>query len=641
MAAVRLPDGKELEVEPGERARDVAQRIGPRLARDAVVAKLNGRLIDLDAPLDGGGDFEVVTKDSPEGLYVLRHSTAHAMAQAILELYPGSKLTIGPPVEDGFYYDIEVAGRISEDDLPRIEERMREIVERDLPIRREEISKGEAEELYRDNPYKLELIRELEDGEISIYRQGDFFDLCRGPHVPSTGRLGAFKLQSVAGAYWRGDEKNPMLTRIYGTAFPTEKQLKAHLRRLEEARRRDHRRLGKELGLFTFSPDVGAGIPLFLPKGETLRHLMESYVREVQTRHGYEHVWTGHLVNERLYEKSGHIEHYSDAMFPPMVEGETRYRLKPMNCPSHMTLFNSRAHSYRDLPVRYAEFATLYRYEKSGELSGLTRVRSLTQDDAHVFCTEDQIQEEFARALEIIREVLDTYGFSDYRVRLSLRDPESEKFVADDEKWARAEQALRDALDAAGIDYHPEAGEAAFYGPKADFMARDVLGREWQLSTIQVDFIQPARLGCEYIGEDDRPHTPVLLHRAVTGTTERFMAVLIEHYGGAFPTWLAPVQAVVIPIADRHLEYARRVRETLAEAGFRVEVDESLQTMQKKIRENARQKIPYLLVVGDSEVRAGAVNVRRRGEKTQEEVPLEEFARRLAEEVASRRSDRR
>ncbi len=636
MAAVRLPDGKELEIVPGERARDVAERIGPRLARDAVVAKLDGRLVDLDAPLDAGGEFEIVTRNSSEGLEVLRHSTAHAMAQAILELYPGSKLTIGPPIENGFFYDIEVNGRITDEDLPRIEERMREIVERDLPIEREGISKAEVERLYADNPYKLEIIDDLEDGDISLYRQGDFFDLCRGPHVPSTGALGAFKLQNIAGAYWRGDGENPMLTRVYGTAWPTEKQLKAYLRRLEEARERDHRRVGKDLELFTFSPDVGAGIPLFQPKGEMLRHLMEGYVREVQTRHGYEHVWTGHLVNESLYAKSGHLEHYREAMYPPMVDGETRYRLKPMNCPSHMTLYNASAHSYRDLPLRYAEFATLYRYEKSGELMGLTRVRSLTQDDAHIFCTEEQVQEEFARALEIIREVLDTYGFKDYRVRLSLRDPDSAKYIADEEKWTRAERALRAALDAAGIGYEPVLGEAAFYGPKADFMASDVLGREWQLSTIQVDFIQPGRLGCEYVGEDGKAHTPVLLHRAVTGTTERFMAVLIEHYAGAFPVWLSPVQVAVIPVADRHLSYARKVRRALAERGLRVEVDDSQNSMQKKIRENARQKIPYLLIVGDAEAGEGTVNVRRRGEKKQEATALEAFADRVLREAAAR-----
>jgi len=636
MASVKLPDGKQLAIEPGEKARDVAEKVGKRLARDAVVAKLNGNLIDLDAPMNGGGEFEVVTGDSPEGLEVLRHSTAHAMAQAVLELYPGSKLTIGPPIEDGFFYDIEVAGRITDDDLPRIEERMREISARDLPVEREAVSKAEAQRLYEDNPYKLEIISELEDGEITLYRQGDFFDLCRGPHVPSTGKIGAFKLQNIAGAYWRGDEENKMLTRVYGTAWPTEKQLRAYLRHLEEVKARDHRKIGKDLNLFTFSPDIGAGIPLFLPKGEMLRHLMEDYVREVQTRHGYDHVWSGHLANEQLYVKSGHIEHYRDDMYPPMVDGETRYRLKPMNCPSHMTLFNSQAHSYRDLPLRYAEFATLYRYEKSGQLNGLTRVRSLTQDDAHVFCTEDQVQLEFARALEIVREVLDTYGFDDYYVRLSLRDQETGKYVADDEKWTRAEGALRDALDATDIPYRPATGEAAFYGPKADFMAKDVLGREWQLSTIQVDFIQPGRLGCEYIGEDGQAHTPVLLHRAVTGTTERFMGVLIEHYGGAFPVWLSPIQAVVVPVADRHLDYARRVEQALAGAGVRVEVDDSQNSMQKKIRENSRQKIPYLLIVGDAETEGGTVNVRRRGEKEQEETALEDFTGRILGEVRSR-----
>jgi len=637
MAAVRLPDGNQLEIKPGDRARDVAERIGPRLLRDAVVAKLDGRLVDLDARLNGGGEFEVVTKDSPEGLEVLRHSTAHAMAQAILELYPGSKLTLGPPIEDGFFYDIEVAGRLTDEELPRIEERMREIAERDLPIEREEVSKKEAERLYADNPYKMEIIRDLQDGDISVYRQGDFFDLCRGPHVPSTGALGAFKLQNIAGAYWRGDENNPMLTRIYGTAWPTEKQLKAYLRRLEEARERDHRKIGKDLGLFTFSPEVGAGIPLFLPKGEMLRHLMEGYVRGVKSRHGYDHVWTGHLVNEKLYARSGHLEHYNDSMFPPMVDGETSYRLKPMNCPSHMTLYNSEAHSYRDLPLRYAEFATLYRYEKSGELTGLTRVRALTQDDAHVFCTEEQVQEEFGRALEIIREVLDTYGFTDYRVRLSLRDLDDPKYLAGDERWSRAEESLRTALEASGIEYYPGVGEANFYGPKADFIAKDVLGREWQLSTIQVDFFQPGRLGCEYVGEDGKAHTPVLLHRAVTGTTERFMAVVIEHYAGAFPVWLSPVQAVVIPVADRHLDYARKAQRDLANRDLRVEVDDSANSMQKKIRENARQKIPYLLIVGDAEAGEGTVNVRKRGDKRQEALEVGTFAERVLREAAARR----
>jgi threonyl-tRNA synthetase len=411
---------------------------------------------------------------------------------------------------------------------------------------------------------------------------------------------------------------------VYGVAWPTQAELDTHLYQLEEARKRDHRRVGRELGLFTLSDEIGQGIPIFFPKGETLRHEMENFVRETESRHGYQHVWTAHLVKEELFRKSGHLEHYSDVMFPVMEDEGVRLRLKPMNCPSHMTLFNQHLHSYRELPLRYSEMATLYRYEKSGELSGLTRVRAVTQDDCHVFCTEEQIGEEFGRALDLIREILDTYGFTDYRIRLSLRDDEG-KYVKDDEKWTKAESALRSAMDAKGVTYHPVAGEAAFYGPKADFIARDVLGREWQLSTIQVDFIQPARLGCEYIGEDGQPHTPVVIHRAVTGSTERFLGVLIEHFGGAFPVWLAPVQAIVIPIADRHVEYASGVAARLKEAGIRVEVDDSGDRMQNKIRLAQAQKTPYMLVVGDKEVDAAAVSVRLRSGDNLGSLALDEF----------------
>jgi threonyl-tRNA synthetase len=415
-----------------------------------------------------------------------------------------------------------------------------------------------------------------------------------------------------------------MLQRIYGTAWPTQAELDAYLHQLEEARKRDHRRVGRELGLFAFSDDIGPGVPLFFPKGEMLRHQMESYVREAQTRYGYEHVWTGHVVKEQLFAKSGHLEHYSDVMYPPMVDEEQRYRLKPMNCPSHMTLYNQQLHSYRELPLRYAEFATLYRYEKTGELGGLTRVRSLTQDDCHVFCMPDQIEEEFGRALDLIREILDTYGFSDYRVRLSLRG-EGGKYVADDDKWRSAEAALRSAMDAKGVNYFPVEGEAAFYGPKADFLARDVLGREWQLSTIQVDFIQPARLGCEYVGEDGERHTPVVIHRAVTGSTERFLGVLIEHFAGAFPVWLAPVQAVIIPIADRHNAYAAELGERLRAAGLRVEVDSSNDRMQNKIRQAQLQHVPFMLVVGDREAEADAAAVRLRTGENLGALPVAEF----------------
>jgi threonyl-tRNA synthetase len=556
------------------------------------------------------------------------------MAEAVLELFPEARFAIGPPIDTGFYYDFDLSRSLTPDDLSEIETRMRDQAGRNYQFERSDASKEEARTIFAQQPYKLELIDGIESPRVSLFRHGPFLDLCEGPHVASTGQVPPFKLMSIAGAYWRGDEHRPMLQRIYGALFETEEELEGHLEMLEEARRRDHRRLGRELGLFTFSDDVGSGLPLFLPKGETVRHIMESHVRDVQTRHGYQHVWTGNLVREQLYVKSGHMEHYRDAMFPPMVDGDEVHRLKPMNCPSHMTLYKSQLHSYRDLPLRYAEFATLYRYEKSGELGGLTRVRSLTQDDAHIFCTPDQVQDEFARALAIIREVLATYGLTSYYLRLSLRDRASDKFVQDDARWERAEQALQQALEAAGVDYVTATGEAAFYGPKADFIARDALGREWQLSTIQVDFIQPSRLELEYIGDDGMPHTPVMLHRAVTGSTERFLGILIEHYAGAFPLWLAPVQAEVIPIADRHLAYAGKVRDELLAAGLRPEIDDRSERMNAKIRQAQLLKVPYMLVVGDKEEEAGAVAIRLRSGENLGPTSLAECIARMSDEVA-------
>jgi threonyl-tRNA synthetase len=638
MAAVRLPDGKELPVEPGERARDVAEKIGKRLARDAVVAKLNGELIDLDAPLNGGGDFEVVTRDSAEGLEVLRHSTAHAMAQAVVELYPGSKLTIGPPIENGFYYDIEVNGRITDEDLPRIEEKMREVVGRDLPIKREEISKAEAEELYKNNPYKWEIVCDLEDGDITIYRQGEFFDLCRGPHVPSTGRLGAFKLQNIAGAYWRGDENKPMLTRIYGTAWPTEKELKAHLRSLEEAKARDHRKLGRELNLFSISEEVGPGLILWHPKGAMVRVLIEDFSRKAHLENGYEWVFSPHIGRSGLWETSGHLDFYAENMYSPMdIEGEDYYA-KPMNCPFHIQIFKSRMRSYRDLPKRYAEYGAVYRYERSGVLHGLTRVRGFTQDDAHIFCRPDQVEEEIGDALEFSLFILRTLGLTDFTPYLATRP---EKYVGELEDWDRATEALRKAVESHNVPYQVDKGGGAFYGPKIDLKVNDALGREWQLSTIQFDFNLPERFDLEYIGEDGQAHRPYMVHRALLGSMERFFGVLIEHYNGAFPTWLAPVQAVVIPVADRHLPYAREVGARLTAEGFRVEVDGAPMSMQKKIRENAKQKIPYLLIVGDAEEGEGTVNVRKRGEKEQEALAIKEFAECMRVEVAAHDSYRR
>ncbi len=581
-------------------------------------------------------------------LYRVRHSTAHIMAEAVLEKFPEGKIAIGPAIEDGFYYDFDLPRPLTPDDLQAIEKRMRQIIAGKYPFVRRELSADDARQIFKDQPYKLELIDGLEQGGmdehgnpltekpvISIYTSDTFVDLCRGPHVEHTGQINpsAIKLMSVAGAYWRGDEKRPMLQRIYGTAWKTAQELEQYLWKLEEARKRDHRKLGKELGLFYFSDEVGPGLPLFTPKGEMLRHLMESYVREVQTRYGFQHVWTGHLVKEDLYKRSGHYDNYKDVMFPPMIDENITFRLKPMNCPSHMTLYKEMGrHSYRELPLRFSEFCTLYRYEKTGELSGLTRVRSLTQDDCHTFCTPEQVESEFSLALHVIQEVLARYRFSNYRVRFSLRG-EGGKYVQDDEKWAKAEAALRSALEANQVDYFVAKGEAAFYGPKADFLATDVLGREWQLSTIQVDFIQPARLGLSYIGEDGQEHTPVVLHRAVTGSTERFLGVLIEHFAGAFPVWLAPVQAILIPIADRHLDYAHQVANQLKAAGLRVEVDERPDRMNAKIRDAQNQKVPYMLVVGDNEAEQGQVALRLRGGENPGPLALDAFLARARKEI--------
>ncbi len=591
---------------------------------------------------------QVEQKYQDTQLYRIRHSTAHIMAEAVLEVFPGGKVTIGPAIEDGFYYDFDLPRSLTPEDLAAIEKRMRQIIGGNYPFIRREVSADEARQIFSDQPYKLELITGLEQGGfdengnpltekpvISTYTHDTFVDLCRGPHVERTGQINAsaFKLMSVAGAYWRGDEKNPMLQRIYGTAWQTSKELEAYLWRLDEAKKRDHRKLGKELGLFYFSDDVGPGLPLFTPKGEMLRHLMETYVRDVQTKYGFQHVWTGHLVKEDLFKRSGHYDNYKDVMFPPMVDENITFRLKPMNCPSHMTLFKEMGrHSYRELPMRFSEFCTLYRYEKTGELTGLARVRAVTQDDCHTFCTPEQIQSEFSLDLKVIKEVLARYRFTEYRVRLSLRGTTG-KYVQDDEKWGKAEAALRAALDANEVTYFEAAGEAAFYGPKADFMARDVLGREWQLSTIQVDFIQPARLGLSYIGEDGQEHVPVVLHRAVTGATERFLAVIIEHYAGAFPVWLAPVQAVLIPIADRHLDYAHDIAGQLRTAGLRVEVDERSERMNSKIRDAQNQKIPYMLVVGDKEMENKQVALRLRAGENPGPIGLDDFLSKVHQDI--------
>lgn len=584
-------------------------------------------------------------------LYRLRHSTAHILAQAVMEMFPGeAQIAIGPPIENGFYYDFDLPRPLTLEDLPVLEKRMCKIIAGQHKFVRSEPNLKQVHKQFEHQKYKLELIETItqtnkvgdsagknELDVISFYTHDTFTDLCRGPHLNHTGEINpkALKLLSVAGAYWHGDSNNKMLQRIYGTIWNTAKELRQYLWTLEEAKKRDHRKLGSQLGLFHFSSDVGPGLPLFTPAGETVRHLMESYVRDVQSRYGYQHVWTGHVVKEDLYKKSGHYENYRDAMFPAMTDENMTFRLKPMNCPSHMILFKEMGkHSYRDLPIRFAEFATLYRYEKSGELTGLTRVRSLTQDDCHIFCTPNQIQDEFALALDLIQEVLERYQFTDYRVRLSLRD-DNGKYVQDDEKWTISQSALKTALDVSGLDYYSETGEAAFYGPKADFMARDVLGREWQLSTIQVDFIQPSKLGLTYHGEDGQEHTPVVLHRAVTGSTERFLGVLIEQYAGAFPLWLAPVQAILIPITDRNIDYCQKLRATLQDNGLRVNIDSGNERMNSKIRKAQVQKVPYMLIVGDKEEQSKSVSVRLRSGKNIGLQTVDEFMTLSKEKISS------
>jgi threonyl-tRNA synthetase len=567
----------------------------------------------------------------------MRHSAAHVMAEAVLEVFPDARLAIGPAIEDGFYYDLDLPRPLTPDDLPDLEQRMRRIIAGNYPFIRDRWPREKALQYFKEKgqTYKVEIIENLSDEEVGIYQQSKFLDLCRGPHVKHTGQIGPIKLMRVAGAYWRGDERRPMLQRIYGTAWFTQEDLDQYLWRLEEAQKRDHRKLGRELKLFILSDDVCAGVPMFLPRGEILRHEMESYVRETQEKHGYQHVWTSHLGKVRLYKTSKHWYTYRENMFPVMkgeqeMSEDDAYMLKPMNCPHHILLYKSQMHSYRELPVRYAEFATLYRYEKAGTLTGLARVRSVTQDDAHVFMRPDQIQQEFNNAVNLTHEVFETYGLTDYSVRLSLRDPQKkEDYVGRDEVWEMAEASLREAVESKGINYEIGIGEAAFYGPKVDFMVRDVLGREWQCSTVQLDFNQPENFELEYIGEDGQPHRPVMIHRAVTGSTERFMAMLIEHFGGAFPIWLAPLQAMIIPISDRHHEYAHQVLAQLKGAGIRAELDMRSERMNAKIRDAQLQKIPYMLVVGDKEAAAEAVSVRLRTNVDLKSMPLGQFVERV------------
>ncbi len=637
---ITFPDGKSKEYVRGIRPLDIIDEIGSRaLSEKAVVAKVNGKFVDLSAPLNSDADLQIVTYDEPEGLATYWHSTSHIMAHAVKELYPEAQFGVGPAIETGFYYDIDVDSRLTPEDLERIEAKMQEIIDEDRPFIRGEHVKDEVIDLFkqRRDKYKLELLRDLEDDHPSTYSEGEFIDLCRGPHVPSTGKIKSFKLLNIAGAYWRGDEKNPMLQRIYGVSFPKRKQLEAHLKALEEAKKRDHRKLGKELDLFLLTPAVGSGLPLWLPKGTIVRETLEGFLKEEQRKRGYMPVVTPHIGSLSLYRTSGHYPYYKESQFEPIKAEEHEYLLKPMNCPHHFQIYASRPRSYRDLPLRLAEFGTVYRYEQSGELNGLTRVRSFTVDDSHMFVRPDQLNGELCDVIDLIKLVFKTLGFEDFKTQLSFRDPDNkDKYGGDDAMWEQAQADIQAAADSQGLDYVLEEGEAAFYGPKLDFMIRDVLGRQWQLGTVQVDYVMPERFGLEYVGSDDQKHRPVVIHRAPFGSIERFIAILIEHFAGAFPLWLAPVQAIVLPISDDYLPYAEEVESRLREVKLRVEVDRRNEKIGFKIREAEKQKIPYMLIVGKKEVDGGLVSVRKRKQGDLGQSTVEEFCNRALAEVEAK-----
>ncbi|CAB4809405.1 MAG: threonine--tRNA ligase [Actinobacteria bacterium] len=647
--AVLLPDGSSRSLPAGSTALDLAASIGSRLAKAAVAAVVDGEERDLGVPLAGGSTVAIITTDSDAGRHVLRHSTAHVMAQAVLQLFQGARYTIGPAIEDGFYYDFELPGgrTFSADDLAAIDGRMREIIKADQPFVRDELPAAEALRLFADQPYKCEIIERVSTGSadgadagevgsgeaISIYRNSDsFVDLCRGPHVPSTSRLGHFRLMKVAGAYWRGSEKGPMLQRIYGTAWESKDALAAHLHRLEEAEKRDHRKLAVELDLLSFPSELGGGLAVWHPKGGIVRKLMEDYSRSRHQNGGYQFVFTPHLANANLFQTSGHLDFYRDGMYPPMEMDNGVYYPKPMNCPMHCLIFRSRQRSYRELPLRLFELGTVYRYERAGTLHGLMRIRGFTQDDSHIYCTEDQLQDEIASLLDFVMSVLRAFGFHEFTANLSTKDPE--KYVGEDAIWERSTEALRLALEKYGLPYRVKEGDAAFYGPKIDIDVKDAIGRTWQLSTIQCDFNLPERFGLEYVGTDSARHRPIMLHRALFGSVERFFGVLVEHYAGAFPTWMAPVQVRVLPVAGVHQAYAEAVVARLSSSGFRVDFVDSSEPLGKRIRNGKVEKIPYVLVVGDQDVAAGTAGVNPRGGEVERDVSIEAFLDRLHADVS-------
>jgi threonyl-tRNA synthetase len=635
-----LPDGSERVFEDGTTGYDVATSIGTGLARAAVAVTVDGETLDLNRPIDRSGAFSVITENTDEGRAVLRHSAAHVMAQAVLDLFPGATFAIGPPITDGFYYDFDIGRPFTPEDIERIEERMAEIIEINQSFERELLSIDEALEMFEDQPFKTEIIRGVDEAEgageneVSIYRNDAFVDLCRGPHISSTGRLKAVKLMRTAGAYWRGDENKPQLQRIYGTAWEDRKALRKYLNRLEEAEKRDHRRLGVELDLYSFPSDLGSGLAVWHPKGGLLRKEIEDYSRRTHLAHGYEYVVSPHVAKADLWKTSGHLDFYAEGMYPAIeLDGEQQYYIKPMNCPFHILIYKSRSRSYRELPLRLFELGTVYRYERSGVVHGLLRARGFTQDDSHIFTTIAQLEEELQSLLDFVLMVLRDFGFSDFEADLSTRDPE--KSIGSDELWVLAEASLAKALEAAELPYQVAHGEGSFYGPKIDIHVRDAIGRRWQLSTIQLDFAQPENFELTYASPENVRERPVMIHRALLGSVERFVGVLVEHYAGAFPAWLSPVQATVVPVADRHVDYASKVAEALGEEGVRVEVDSADETVGEKIRRAITQKVPAVLVVGDQDVEGGTVGLRLREDTVEHRgLPLGEVVADLAERCA-------
>ncbi|MEY8599790.1 threonine--tRNA ligase [Staphylococcus shinii] len=634
---IKFPDGNAKVFDKGTTTEDIAQSISPGLRKKAVAGKLNGQLIDLTRPIEEDGDIEIVTPGTDEALEVLRHSTAHLMAQALKRLYGNVNFGVGPVIEGGFYYDFDMEESLSSDDFEKIEKTMKQIVNENYPIERKVVSRNEAKAFFSEDPYKLELINAIpEDENVTLYTQGEFTDLCRGVHVPSTSKIKEFKLLSTAGAYWRGDSNNKMLQRIYGTAFFDKKDLKAHLQMLEERKERDHRKIGKELELFSNNPLVGAGLPLWLPNGATIRREIERYIVDKEVSMGYDHVYTPVMANVDLYKTSGHWDHYQEDMFPTMkLDEHEEMVLRPMNCPHHMMIYANKPHSYRELPIRIAELGTMHRYEASGAVSGLQRVRGMTLNDAHIFVRPDQIKEEFKRVVNLIIDVYKDFNFENYSFRLSYRDPkDKEKYFDDDEMWNRAESMLKEAVDELGLDYEEAIGEAAFYGPKLDVQVQTAMGKEETLSTAQLDFLLPQKFDLTYIGNDGEQHRPVVIHRGVVSTMERFVAFLTEKTKGAFPTWLAPKQVEIIPVnVDLHYDYARLIQDELKSQGVRVEIDDRNEKMGYKIREAQMQKIPYQLVVGDKEVENSEVNVRKYGSQDQETIEKDEFIWNLVDEI--------